>query len=56
MKVCDRCKKQIDKAKICFEFELCDDCANHIREWIKKGEKKGLLDLGLETIYKRRNR
>ena len=49
MKVCDRCKKELDtkqESKLNGEeFELCSACAEHIVNHIRtfKGKKKGLL-------------
>ena len=49
MKVCDRCKKPLNTNKetyLCGEhFELCQECAQHIKEHIKNynPKKKNLL-------------
>lgn len=45
MKVCDKCRKPMMKAIPCLGSELCESCAAHIKEWIKKPQKAG-IDFG----------
>jgi len=52
--VCDKCRKPMAKVNKVLGSELCDSCAKHIKEWIKKpSEKKDLLELGLDTMFGR---
>ena len=41
MKVCDKCRKPMEKGIDCLGAELCESCATRIKEWIKKPEKQG---------------
>lgn len=47
MKVCDKCRKSIDKGNLMDlqsnKFEICDECASKIVQWIKQPIKKGFL-------------
>ena len=43
MKVCDKCNKSGNLYLINIKnkkYELCDDCINHILEWLKRQSKK----------------
>lgn len=42
MKVCDKCRKEIKQGKQVLGYEICETCANHIADWIRKGKKQGL--------------
>lgn len=48
MKVCDRCKKEIDTNKSSElngqTFELCTNCADYIANHIKTFKPKGIVD------------
>lgn len=47
MKVCDHCHQKLSDSNSLKlkdkDFELCNDCASRIKDWIEKEEKKGLL-------------
>lgn len=47
MKVCDHCRKPMTKGTPCLGAELCEECANHVREWIKKPAKQGNIFEGM---------
>lgn len=42
MKVCDKCRKEVKGGRRILDFELCESCINHIKEWVKKPVQKGL--------------
>ena len=47
MKVCDKCKKELGKGNIIKlqreVFEVCDQCASKIVQWLKEPQNQGFL-------------
>jgi len=43
MKVCDKCRKPMKKEVKCLGSDLCESCANHIKEWIRKPKEANIF-------------
>lgn len=43
MKVCDKCRKTIEKGTKVLDAELCGVCVKQIKEWIKKPVQASVL-------------